>query len=266
MTAEAAEVRSTLPEVRIVRQSDAAQFNAVINHPDVHPWVCGPLVGQQLDVTPVMSLPGTHILMGEHGGVMYTQHQPGLYEGHTNVLPAGRGRWALEMARQTIHWMFTVTDAVELVTRVPQGNIPALALTRRVGGELELTQPKAWLREGRRLDVDVYTLSITKWMRTSPGLVWRGRWLNNRIVRAMKKAGVEDVRYTANDSHDRYSGAAIAMIMAGQAAKGMVMYNRWAAMAGFPPIRLLAEAPLTIDLGGRILVVRNNDFWVLPCQ
>lgn len=75
------------------RSHDAAQINAVVNHPEVRPHVGAPEIGD-LDLTELVARPEHWFLMGEHGGFMLGWSAPGVREIHTFVLPEGRGKWA----------------------------------------------------------------------------------------------------------------------------------------------------------------------------
>jgi hypothetical protein len=75
------------------RTQDAEHINAVINDPDVRPFVGAPEAGP-LDLAPVVERPEHWFLMGEHGGFALLWSAPRAYEVHTFVLPAGRGKWA----------------------------------------------------------------------------------------------------------------------------------------------------------------------------
>lgn len=77
------------------RSFDAARINAVVNHPDVRPFV-GALDLGDLDLSTVVAAPEHWFLMGDHGGFLLAWSAPGVREVHTFVLPEGRGRWANE--------------------------------------------------------------------------------------------------------------------------------------------------------------------------
>lgn len=82
----------------LTRCYDAAQVNAVVNHPDVRPHIGAPEFGD-LDMTEAVARPEHWFLMGEHGGFMFSWSAPGVREVHTFVLPSGRGQWS-KAARQ----------------------------------------------------------------------------------------------------------------------------------------------------------------------
>lgn len=75
------------------RVHDAALVNAIVNHPEVRPYVGAPEIGN-LDVSELIARPEHWFLMGPHGGFMLAWSAPDVREVHTFILPEGRGRWA----------------------------------------------------------------------------------------------------------------------------------------------------------------------------
>lgn len=101
---------------------DAATVNAVVNHPDVRPFV-GP--GGDLDLSAAVAQPDNWFLMGEHGGFALIQSAPGVHEVHTFIKRSGRGVWARDAARKGISFAAEHGDSV-LWTKVP-GDQPNVA-------------------------------------------------------------------------------------------------------------------------------------------
>src|SRR5262245_33169158 len=100
-------------KIDLLGPADAERADYILNHPSVASgWG-----GARIDVPALLSTPGVIALMGEHGGQFYHRRGPGLYEGHSAFLPKGRGRYALVATHATLKWMFTRTDAVEVITR-----------------------------------------------------------------------------------------------------------------------------------------------------
>lgn len=250
--------------VSLMRQHTAESLNALMNHPDIYEDVRGPLEGV-IDLSGVVENQCNILLAAQHGCVLFGLLQPGLYDAHIIVLRQGRGRWALALLRSALHWVFTRTDAVEVVCRVPAGNLAARAIAMAVGGEPEFAVPRGWMYRGSVVPVTVLSLSVQKWLRTAPGLVDRGRWLSRRIKRAMEREGMPGVSFIENKVQDRYAGAAVDMLLGGQPGKAVALYNRWATVAGGSPIRLVAARPPTIDLGQVLLIFRGEDVVVIPC-
>lgn len=248
------------------REFSAEHLNRVVNDPSVFNWVKGAFEGEYLDLTPMVQDRNNVLLMGEHGGVVFTQHQMGLYEAHTQVLPAGRGAWTLKMVNAALSYMFSRTEAVEIVTRVPEGNVAALALTRAIHGDLEFRREAGWILEGKVVPADLYSLSVQKWMKTAPGLTERGQWFHNRLEQEYSRLGKTTPQHPEDAIHDRYVGASIEMILGGQPQKAVVFYNRWAKMAGYEEIRVVTDRPLVVDIREALILVRDRNFWVMTCR
>lgn len=141
----------------IERQKSAVLVNEIINHPSVHPWVCGPITGP-LDVAESIE-DGSYIaLFGAHGGFLFWNVGFGIYDAHSAVLPDGRGKWALDAAREALKWMFA-NGALEIMMSVPKGNIAVRALVRTLKAKFRGTIEDGWMRDGRPIPVDVYSMT-----------------------------------------------------------------------------------------------------------
>jgi hypothetical protein len=251
-------------QIAISRHTEATHINGILNHPDVHPWVA--YDDQPLDLTPVMESPNVVALYGEHGGQVYQRLQPGLFEAHSAFKPEGRGEWALAATHATLKWIFTHTEAVEIVTRVPTGNVAARALAKSIGGVHDFTLPEGWVKDGKPIPADVFSLTLQGWMKSAPGLVERGKWFHMRLKSELDRLGIEEPPHHDNEVHDRYVGAACEMFFGGQPDKAAVFYNRIGSIAGWQPIGVIGYDPLIVNIGSAILVMRGDDFFVLPPQ
>ncbi len=115
----------------MIRTDSAAFLNRVVNDPSVRPHVGG---GEGvLDLGPLLDDRRNVALVNDHGGLIYVWREPHTYEVHTMLLPEGRGAGAVLAARESLRFMFTSTDCLEVLTRCPPGNKGALGLTRAVG-------------------------------------------------------------------------------------------------------------------------------------
>lgn len=245
------------------REFSAERINAVANHPDVRPWIGGDGV---LDLTPLVADLRNVLLTNDAGGVLFQLLEPGLYEAHTLFLPEGRGRTAVEAVQDALRWMFTRTDAVEIGTKVPDGNKGALGLVRAIHGEKRFHRDAAILIGGEAIGVGYYALPIMAWAGKAPGVAESGHWFHEKLEAA--KAATEGALppHADDDAHDQYVGATVEMIAAGQVAKGVSFYNRWAKVSGYGQVAVIAQNPLVIDIGDALLAVRDADFNVLLCR
>lgn len=247
----------------VSREYSANRINAVVNHPDVRPWVGG---SGQLDLAPVIANQANVLLMGEGGGFLLVQQEPGVYEVHSQFVPGSRGSAVVEAAHDASRYMFMRTDCVEIRTKVPAGNVAAAALTRRMGWELQFERANAWQTPNGLISVRYYAKTINQWANTAPGIAATGEWFHEKLEAAKNAAGSALPIHDDDAAHDRYVGATCEMIAAGQIAKAMAFYARWAPFAGYAPIAVIATNPLVIDIGDALLAVRGSDFDVLLCR
>lgn len=245
----------------IEQTASADRINAIANHPDVRRWV-SPEPERDLDLGMAIADPMNIALTGEHGAMLFACLQQGVYEAHTMVLPEGRGRWALSFVQDCLSWVFCRTGAIELMTRVPKGNLAARALARAIHGTYCFTNPDGWAQDGNSIPADIFSLVIQDWMRTAPKLPERGQWFHTRLEEEFAAAGKREPNHPDDAVHDRYVGAAMEMVFGGQLDKGVIFYNRWAAMAGYVPISVVCRDPVTIDIGTAMVVKSGDDFYV----
>lgn len=97
---------------------------------------------------------GTHICL---------QVVEGVYEVHSAVLPEGRGEWTIEFTEAAIREMFTATDCIELITRLPQGVVAASALARRFGFSLRWIGDEM-MYQGHVVPYSVWSLTLMEWI------------------------------------------------------------------------------------------------------
>lgn len=247
----------------IKRHYDAKLLNKVVNDPTIIPWVRGNYKGEHLDLTPVVADRRNFCLLGEFGGVIFLQHQLGLYEAHTQFLPEGRGKQALAVVQEALHWMFTRTEAMEIVSKVPKGNLGARALVRSVHGRLEFRNPNGWTIRGQTVYADVFSWTLQEWLKTAPNLTEKGKWFHNKLESEFIKKGIVDPPHPDDEIHDRYVGATVEMAFGGQPHKAIMSYNRWAGMAGYAQVQIVSENPLVIDIQNSMVVIKDKDFWVI---
>lgn len=246
-------------QLTISRHTDAAHLNSIANHPDVYHWVRGPCEGP-LDFSPVIGDDNVYALLGEHGGQVYHRLQPGLFEAHSQFLKQGRGEWAYDATQASLKWMFTRTECMEVVSRVPHGNVAARALAQAVGLKPDFVNPRGWVMDGKTVAAEIFSLTVQEWMRRAPGLVEKGKWFHKRLDEELARHGAKDLAHEDDETHDRYVGAACEMFFGGQPIKAQILYNRWACMSDYHPIEVVRLDPLYVDIGTAVLVVRGDDF------
>ncbi|WP_363797441.1 hypothetical protein ABU614_19790 [Lysobacter firmicutimachus] len=211
-------------------------FNEIANHPAVFPSVTE--VGQgSIDFTPAWgSLLGFEF---EDGGFLLQCHAPGYYEAHSLFLPGHSD--VLEKAKVTLNLLFSHTDAVEVVTKVPEDNPSALALAKAVGFRERFRRNKAWRRFHGCVDVFYLALTLDDFVLQSPVLPLVGAGFHKLLGDAHHVDHAHDI------VHDAYVGAAVACGLAGNLEKGVWLYNRWAMLAGYLPIEQVTETSVMFD-------------------
>jgi hypothetical protein len=223
----------------------ADRLNAIINHPSVHPHVCGTIEGP-LDMSATVADSANVLLMGEHGGFFYHMAQQGIFEVHSQVLPSGRGRWAMEAAQESLHWMFTRTTAIEVITRVAKGNYAALALAKACGMKPVTVIPNGWITLDGPKDATVLGLTIQDWLEKTNTLDARGAW----VAKKWRNAPIGD---------GKALGALFEMMSHGQLAKAAIFTKRWVAITGVDlKVEPLTFEPPRLQIGNAIVVVRDD--------
>lgn len=250
-------------ECSVCREFSAERINRVVSHPDVRPWVGG---SGALDLTPLVADLRNVLLMGQGGGVLFQWIEPGLYEAHTQFLPQCRGKEAVQNVRDALRWMFTRTDAVEIVTKVPEPNKAALGLVRTIRGQKLFERAGAWPTENGAVAVSFYGLSLMGWAGSAPDIGASGHWFHEKLEAAKAATAGALPPHDDDAAHDQYVGATVEMIAAGQIEKALAFYGRWARFSGYGPISAIAMNPLVIDIGDALLAVRGADFDVLLCR
>ena len=247
--------------VTVERQFDAHFVNRVANHPEVAPFVRGYLLGK-MNFAEAVADQNNVFLVGEHGAMIFHRHQPGLYECHTMTLPQGRGHWTLRFVQSCLFWIFTHTEAVEIMTRVPKGNLPALALVRAIKGVYEFTNRRGWVMDNDPVPAEIYSMHVQNWIRDADGLRERGEWFHAKLKQELSKFGQVADQLAPDPQQDRHVGAACEMIFGGQPHKGVVFFNRFAAMNDLQPATLVSVNPTSVDIGLGVVIMRENDFWL----
>jgi hypothetical protein len=248
----------------IKRTLDPRWLNAIANHPEVRPWIGG---AGELDLSSLISDPGNFALGARGGGWVFVRHEPGTYELHTLFLPEARG-WACRDAWLVAErFMFTATDAREIVTRVPAHNRAAALAATLCGFQERFAREGAFhTHEGELVAVSYQARTFDAWWTADPVAHKAGRVFHEQLEKAKAKAFSGLPEHADDEAHDRAVGAACLMVAAGNPRKGVWAYNRWARLAGYQPIVLLSENPIAIDVRDAIVGVKNGSMEVLRCR
>jgi len=231
----------------------ADRINNVVNHPEVRPYVLAQN-DEPIDLSELLANPANVALMCDFGGLLFINLGSGAYEVHTQFLPNARGAFALVVTQNALRWMFTRTDALELWTKVPARNLGALGLVRAIHGQKEFTSAECL---GEK-DVASYSLNYMRWSQHAPSVKALGEWFHQKLEAKFAANAIVEEVHPDDESHDRAVGATIETIRGGQIDKALALYNRWAQIAGYAPIRPVTGWPLVLDIQ-TALVVMNDD-------
>jgi hypothetical protein len=243
--------------VAVERHRCADRINAVLNDPDVRSWAANGT--GSVDISQQVADDNNILLMGEHGGCMFYRIQPGIYEVHTQVERAGRGEWTGGLTAACGHWMFTRTDAFEVLTRVPHGHVAAKAAAIAAGMRHEFTRPAECLFRNRKVDVHIYSIRIQDWVQSAPWLVEIGAEFHDMLHAEAERLGVTDPPHDDDENHNRYVGAAVEMVRCGKLLKGVAFYNRWAAVSRHEPVRIVSQSPAVVQIDHGLHVTLDGE-------
>lgn len=219
-----------------------AFLESVANDPRVFPSISVPGMAR-IDLAPAWR--ACIGLEFDTGGWILHRSEPGVYEVHTLFLP--KSRQIREKAREAMLFVFSCTDAIELLTKVPADLPHARALTLAMGFRPLYRREAAWPREGGAVAVDYFRLGIEDWIVGNEALEGLGHWFHDQL-------GAAHVNHAECAVHDAYAGFAVLCGKQNRIAKGAAIYNRWARFAGFEPIRVIDGA---VQFGN--LTVRDTD-------
>jgi hypothetical protein len=248
----------------VIRRSfDPTLLNAVANHPEVRPWLGG---DGEIDFTPLLDNAANVALVNEHGGWLQVYLDHGLYEVHSQFLPEGRGDLVADM-RAALRYMFTQTDCIELVTRVPDGNLAAKGLARAAGFREAFRREACWKTPSGMVGVSFQTLPLWRWMMMDDEALARGQWFHDALEQHKATLARPPPIHADDEAHDRAVGASVLMFQAFNPHKAVASYNRWASFAGYAPIRLVSLAPLIIDVvDALVTMTATGGLEFLACQ
>ena len=185
-------------------------FEYIANHPRVHPRIAqhghGPVVYGSI---------WQHCIGFEFddGGWLLRRLGPHLFEVHTLFLPKARN--TREKAAEALRFMFTHTDAEELVTQVPDDLPHALALAKAMGLVERFHRDGVWERESGPIGLHYLSLPIQDWILSA-----------------------EFPNEDADPIRKQFFGFAMQCTAAGMREKGIYIYNRWAAWTWQTPLKL----------------------------
>lgn len=238
---------------------DAAFFNEVANHPDVRPGLGAGL--DPVDLTPAIENPANLAIEGHEGGWLLHPVLPGVYEIHSMFRPEGRGKVFFVGAREMLRYVFTTSDALEIVTKCPDDNGPARMAAATVGFRERFRREDAW---APGVGVSYRVFSIDDWFIRDAECLAAGRAFHDALEAAKMQAGSLIPVHADDEAHDRAVGAAVLMARGGNMAKGVGFYCRWATFAGYASITAVSQN--VVDVGDGLVEIGNDGIRVLKCR
>lgn len=255
-----------MPSDTVRRSFDASEINPILNDPSVFPFISFP-GDETYDATALVSDPRNVLMMANGGGILFCQQEPGIYEVHTNFLEGHRGRNAVKASLAAYRYMFTHSDCMTLLTRVPVFNKGADLFCRLVGARLEFERAKAWPTKDGLVDLRFYAMRVFDWLWQTPSLAVSGKRFHDRLNEERDRLGKPHPEDHPDDRcHDIAVGMCAEMMFGGQLEKAVILYNSWARFAGFGTISLVSREPAIVDIGTELIQVQDNTFKVILCR
>lgn len=244
----------------VCRTFDPAFLNGVMNHPEVRPYIGGATEGP-IDCAPVVLNEANFALCNEFGGFLCEGYGNGVYEAHSQFLPEGRGEASRRAMMDAIRYLFTRTDAHQILGKFPKDNEAIIKFGTK-GGYRPLFE-----RDDALLGPTIYmAINLEHWAATDPWLDTLGEWFHETLEAAKAAAGSPLPAHPHDPAHNRAVGAVAHMCFAGNAVKAVGFYNQWARLAGYQPVELLRLNPITIDVRDAVVEVVGSDMRVVACR
>lgn len=258
--------------IGLVRRSfDAGEINPILNDPSVFRFA-GVQGIPSLDVTPLLADERNILLMMGDGGIIFAWQALGVYEVHTNFLKdpesgLARGAAVLNNSRAAYRWMFTQTECVTLLTRIPAHNRGALRIAPLAGWTKEFYRKAVWpsVSDGI-VDMSFYALRYDDWVRKTPELMFSGRAFHERLDAEFARHGVAVEQHPDEDCHDLHVGACLEMVYGHQLDKAVILYNRWAQFSGYAQIGIVSYEPIVLNIGNALIQIQDHTFKVVKVK
>lgn len=238
------------------RVLDPEPFNLIANHPEVRPWLGGT---EKIELAPLVSDVENFCFLtdSEKGGYVYHKKAAGLYEVHTLSLPDGRGREMLKARDASLAAMFLKSDALEIVTTIPDGNRGADRWSAHAGFREMYRREGAFPLMDGLVGASYRSLGHSDWVRLDPENRANGKRFHDSLHQFVPDDHGED------PIHDAWVGATLSAIEHGNAGKAVALYNRWALHAGYVTIVARTFNPLVLDIKSCVLQYDGDGLHIL---
>lgn len=245
-----------------MRIFDAVFLNEIANSPFVRPELGGTDV---IDLTATINNVNNFCFQTDSGGFLAIPTVTGgtTVECHTIFEPGTNARPAIRFMRQCQEYLFTRTNTLEIVTKVPDGNDRADKMAT-MGHFVEIFRREDAWKPG--VGVSYRSLTLDRWLRACSSTLEAGKAFHTLLESAKKAKGSALPVHPDDEVHDRYVGAALLMAIQGNVAKATNFYNQWATFAGYAPVRMLSEQPPIVDVVDAIIGMNGTELQVLHCR
>ena len=241
-----------------MRTMNAEALNLVAAHPEVRPWLglSDPLA--EINLASVTENPNNFAFLTKQGdgAYMLLKIQPGLYAAHTLAMPSARGKPMFKLMREGFATMFLTTDAVEIVSQVPDGNEAAENWSALAGFRNTFRREAYFPLMGERVGCQFKSLMYGDWCVKDRDNLVHGQALYERAFGSSS----EDPVYAA------WIGATIRGCFAGNATKAVGLYNRWAPVAGYAEAKLVSATPPVVGIGDAVIGLDNGRLEVFSAR
>tara|TARA_B100001093_G_scaffold474112_1_gene498547 strand:- start:608 stop:1330 length:723 start_codon:yes stop_codon:yes gene_type:complete len=209
--------------IRLAKTAEMA--NKIANLPDVFPYVSW--TDDKIDLQPLVDSDQCIIFENDpYGCFVLAQSDYESYVVHTLFNRKTPPNVVMETAKKSTWLSFIELDVFDLTSSACQSNPAAYRLMRKNGFTPLFDSPSRFVKGKKqrmcRLTIDDYIINND---------------FLQRVGGDFHKLVEETTDHEDDPIHDRYVGAAISMIKAGNIEKAQRVYNKWASLSGYAPIR-----------------------------
>ena len=132
----------------------------VLFHPTIYPHIVGDGVMTKEDVVRMVYNPNFLLLSPNKYSLFIFEHRSiVVLEGHTSVLPKGRGKKCVEAGKRTIQWVWDNTSYRKIVGFTPISNVVAQKYNVKLGFTKEGVCSRSYLVKGELQDQIIFGIN-----------------------------------------------------------------------------------------------------------
>ncbi len=180
---------------------------------------------------------------------------------HTLAMPSARGKPMLRLMRWGFSVMFTATDCIEVVTQIPDGNENAKAWSDLAGFRNTFKRKASFWLLDKWVDSQFRSLDYGAWVTQDLSNRTAGQAFHDLLA---EKTGFHS--HPDEAIHDAWVGATMRLASEQNLLKGVALYNRWAATAGYYQATILGTSPPVVDTGDAVIQMLSGNISVLSAR